>query len=43
MMIGVVVLEEVDQEVLDEDQEVQKDDTGIPSSIFMIAVKCTPI
>ena len=45
MRTGVVVHEEVDrdQEVLEEDLEVQEDDTGIPSSIFMISVKCTPI
>ena len=36
MRTGVVVHEEVDrdQEVLEEDLEVQEDDTGIPSSTF---------
>ena len=45
MRTGVVVHEEVDrdQEVLEEDLEVQEGDTGIPSSVFMISVKFTPI
>ena len=31
MRTGVVVLEEVDQEALEDDLGVQEDDTGIPS------------
>ena len=43
MKTGVVLHEEVDrdQEALEEDLEVQEGDTGIPSSVFMISVKCS--